>query len=53
MAFNPGPNWSYFPSVGEILITVGLVAGEIMLYILIVKIFPILTLERRDAAYHH
>jgi len=53
VAFNPGPNWSYFPSVGEILISVGLVAGEIMLYILIVKIFPILTLERRDAAYHH
>jgi Ni/Fe-hydrogenase subunit HybB-like protein len=53
LAFNPGPNWSYFPSVGEILITTGLIAGEIMLYLIIVKIFPILTLEKRDVAYHH
>ena len=53
LAFNPGPNWSYFPSVSEILVTVGLIAGEIMLYILIVKVFPILTLEKRDVAYHH
>jgi Ni/Fe-hydrogenase subunit HybB-like protein len=43
VAFNPGPNWSYFPSVGEILITVGLVAIEILGYILIVRYFPILS----------
>jgi hypothetical protein len=24
-----------------------------MLYLVIVKIFPILTLEKRDVAYHH
>ena len=53
VAFNPGSNWSYFPSVTEILVTTGLVAGEVMLYILIVKTFPILTLEKRDVAYHH
>ena len=53
VAFRPGANWSYFPSVGEILVTVGLVAGEIMAFILIVKLFPILTLERRHVAYHH
>jgi Ni/Fe-hydrogenase subunit HybB-like protein len=53
LAFTPGPHWSYFPSVTEILVTLGLVAGEIMLYIAIVKTFPILTLEKRHAAYHH
>jgi Ni/Fe-hydrogenase subunit HybB-like protein len=53
VAFSPGAHWSYFPSVGEILVTVGLIAGEIMLYICIVKVFPILTLEKRDVAYHH
>src|SRR6185436_6048960 len=53
VAFQPGAHWSYFPSVGEILITTGLVAGELMAFILIVKLFPILTLEKRDAAYHH
>lgn len=53
LAFNPGANWSYFPSVGEILVTTGLVAGEIMLYIAIIRVFPILTLEKRHVAYHH
>jgi Ni/Fe-hydrogenase subunit HybB-like protein len=43
VAFNPGPNYSYFPSVGEILITVGLVCMEILGYIVIVKYFPILS----------
>lgn len=53
LAFNPGVHWSYFPSVGEILVTTGLVAGEIMLYIAIIRVFPILTLEKRHVAYHH
>ena len=53
VAFQPGAHWSYFPSVTEILVTVGLIAGEILAYILIVKLFPILTLEKRDVAYHH
>jgi Ni/Fe-hydrogenase subunit HybB-like protein len=53
VAFSPGAQWSYFPSVTEILVTVGLIAGEIMLYIVIVKVFPILTLEKRHVAYHH
>ena len=42
VAFQPGHNWSYFPSVTEILITVALVAAEIMVYLIIVKRFPIL-----------
>ena len=33
VAFNPGPGWSYFPSVTEQLITIGLVAAEIAIYI--------------------
>jgi Ni/Fe-hydrogenase subunit HybB-like protein len=53
VAFRPGAHWSYFPSVAEILVTVGLVAGELMAFILIVKLFPILTLEKRHVAYHH
>jgi Ni/Fe-hydrogenase subunit HybB-like protein len=42
VAFTPGPNWVYFPSVPEISITVALVAFEILAYIVIVKRFPIL-----------
>lgn len=42
VAFNPGQGWSYFPTVPEMLITLGLVALEIMAYIVLVKTFPIL-----------
>jgi Ni/Fe-hydrogenase subunit HybB-like protein len=50
VAFRPGDNWSYFPSVPELLITVGLVAAEIMVYIAVIKIFPILSGTTRSAA---
>jgi Ni/Fe-hydrogenase subunit HybB-like protein len=42
IAFNPGAHWTYFPAVQETLITVGLVSLEIMVYLVIVKRFPIL-----------
>jgi len=42
LAFSPGPHWTYFPNVNEILITVGLVAGEVGVYIVVVRMFPIL-----------
>jgi Ni/Fe-hydrogenase subunit HybB-like protein len=50
IGFNPGPQWSYFPSVGETLVTVGLVAIEVLGYIAIVRYFPILTAQARPAA---
>jgi Ni/Fe-hydrogenase subunit HybB-like protein len=43
VAFNPGANWHYFPNVVEILVTAGLVCGEIAGYVLLVKLFPILS----------
>jgi Ni/Fe-hydrogenase subunit HybB-like protein len=42
IGFDPGEGISYFPSVPEMFITIGIVALEIMLYIVIVKRFPIL-----------
>ena len=42
VAFDPGPGWSYFPSVAEQFITVGLIAAELAVYIAVVKNFPIL-----------
>ena len=42
IAFDPGEGWTYFPTVPEMLITLGLVALEIMAYIVLVKTFPIL-----------
>ncbi|MGD0075305.1 MAG: NrfD/PsrC family molybdoenzyme membrane anchor subunit [Candidatus Binataceae bacterium] len=49
VAFLPGTQWSYFPSVTEILITTGLVAGEIAGYIVLIKLFPIMTGEAQAA----
>ncbi len=43
VAYNPGPGWHYFPSIPEIVITLGLVAVEILIFILLVKQFPILS----------
>ena len=42
VAYDPGPNWNYFPSIPELLITFGVIALEIALYIFIVKRYPIL-----------
>jgi len=42
VAFSPGPNWRYFPSVPELFITFGIIAAEIMLYLVAVKTLPIL-----------
>jgi len=55
IAFNPGPQWSYFPTLPEMLITVGMISFEIFLYIAIIKRFPILTgvSRRQDLAAAH
>ncbi|HET7460234.1 MAG TPA: Ni/Fe-hydrogenase cytochrome b subunit [Longimicrobium sp.] len=42
IAYNPGHGWRYFASFPEMLITAGLVSGEILTYVLIVNHFPIL-----------
>jgi len=42
VGFNPGSNWVYFPTLPELLVTLGLVATETMAYVWIVRKFPIL-----------
>ena len=42
VAFDPGPGWSYFPAVPEFIITIGLVALEIVAYLFVVQRFPVL-----------
>ncbi|NVK18402.1 MAG: Ni/Fe-hydrogenase cytochrome b subunit [Methylocystaceae bacterium] len=42
LTYDPGPGYSYFPSVSEIMVTVGIVAFEIMAYIVLVKTLPVL-----------
>jgi Ni/Fe-hydrogenase subunit HybB-like protein len=49
VGFQPGGHWSYFPAVPELLITFGIVALEIALYVAAVKTFPILAGEPAPA----
>jgi Ni/Fe-hydrogenase subunit HybB-like protein len=42
ITYDPGPGYSYFPSVPEIMVTSGVVAVEIMAYLFVVKKFPVL-----------
>jgi Ni/Fe-hydrogenase subunit HybB-like protein len=49
VGFRPGDHWSYFPAVPELLITFGIVALEIALYVAAVKTFPILAGEPAPA----
>jgi len=42
VGFDPGPGGSYFPSVGEIMITLGIIAAELMGYMWFIKKFPVL-----------
>jgi len=53
IGFNPGKGWHYFPALAELLITVGIVAFEILGYQVIVKILPVLpklhTRQQHDA----
>ncbi|OIQ84523.1 putative Ni/Fe-hydrogenase 2 b-type cytochrome subunit [mine drainage metagenome] len=36
------PGWHYFPSVGELLVTLGIIALEVLAYIVFVKRLPVL-----------
>ena len=42
VAFQPGKGWHYFPSIQEMFISIGLIAMELALYVVLVRKFPIL-----------
>jgi Ni/Fe-hydrogenase subunit HybB-like protein len=45
IAFQPRAGWQYFPSVPEMLVTLGLFALEILLYLVFIKKLAILPVE--------
>ncbi len=49
--FNPGPGYSYFPSAPEVMVTIGIIALEILVYLLFVKILPILPVEEKQQSH--
>ena len=42
IGFNPGPGWRYFPSLAEIMVSVSIVAFEILAYQVLIKLVPVL-----------
>ena len=42
IGFNPGAGWTYFPSFAELMITVSIVAFELLAYQVLVKLVPVL-----------
>lgn len=46
IGYDTGPGWHYFPSIAEMLVTIGMFAIEVLAYIIITRRFPVLP---RDA----
>ena len=42
VGYHPGPDWNYFPSIAELMITIGMFSFEIVLYLIFVKRLPVL-----------
>ncbi len=49
VAFRPGSRFAYFPSFAEMMVSLGVVALEVILYVVIVKYFPILSAPGAEA----
>jgi Ni/Fe-hydrogenase subunit HybB-like protein len=43
VGYDPGPGWSYFPSVNELLVSIGLASAGIAVFVFAAKKFPILS----------
>ncbi len=50
VAYDTGPGWHYFPSVPEMMVTIGVIAIEVLAYIVFVRKFPILPGHSTPAA---
>jgi Ni/Fe-hydrogenase subunit HybB-like protein len=49
IGYQPIANWSYFPSLPELMVSIGVVALEVLLYLVFIKTLPVL---HGDAAQH-
>jgi Ni/Fe-hydrogenase subunit HybB-like protein len=48
IGFDPGTGWIYFPAVPELLVTYGIIAFEVLAYLLFVKKFPVLSIHEKS-----
>lgn len=49
VAYKTGAGWHYFPSMGELSVTIGLVAFEILAFIIAVRVLPVLPRASRPS----
>jgi Ni/Fe-hydrogenase subunit HybB-like protein len=42
IGYDPGAHYSYFPSMGEVLVTLGIVAFHVAAYLVLVRLLPVL-----------
>jgi Ni/Fe-hydrogenase subunit HybB-like protein len=45
--YRPAPGYDYFPSLGETIVTVGMAAIGIAVFILVSRLFPVVVVEAR------
>jgi len=48
IGYDPGNGWNYFPSMGEIMVTLGIFALHVILYLIFVKQLPVLHAATAD-----
>jgi Ni/Fe-hydrogenase subunit HybB-like protein len=49
-AYNPGGGWEYFPSLGELIVTVGMAGVGVAVFLFIARTFPVVVLAEKPAA---
>jgi Ni/Fe-hydrogenase subunit HybB-like protein len=48
-AYVTGDGWSYFPSLPEIMVTVGFISMEVLAFIIVVRLLPVLPAQEEPA----
>lgn len=51
IGMDPGNGWTYFPSVPELMVTIGVISLEIVLYLVFIKKLPVVHGHGAGAAY--
>jgi Ni/Fe-hydrogenase subunit HybB-like protein len=51
--YRPAPGWNYFPSIGETVVTVGMAAVGIAVFVFVSRKFPVVVVEDAHAPSTH
>jgi Ni/Fe-hydrogenase subunit HybB-like protein len=51
--YRPAPGWNYFPSIGETVVTVGMAAIGIAVFVFVSRLFPVVVVEDAHAPSTH